>query len=97
MSISCRFLILPYEAGVSGAVSSDLHDQHVSSGHSRDHYRAAILRSTFLFVSLDDVIDPFSCSHTQQPVLRLYAVPANAFTAEEEDEEAPFDGEDGEA
>ena len=35
--------------------------------------------------------------HTQQPVLRLYAVPANAFTAEEEDEEAPFDGEDGEA
>ena len=32
-----------------------------------------------------------------QPVLRLYAVPANAFTAEEDDDEAPFDGDDGEA
>ncbi|KAI0774543.1 eukaryotic translation initiation factor 3 subunit 7 [Fomes fomentarius] len=31
-----------------------------------------------------------------KPVLRLYAVPANAFTAEEEDEEAAFDGDDGE-
>ncbi|KAL7282616.1 hypothetical protein ACG7TL_004088 [Trametes sanguinea] len=31
-----------------------------------------------------------------KPVLRLYAVPANAFTAEEEDEEA-FEGEDVEA
>ncbi|TFK94252.1 translation initiation factor eIF-3 subunit D [Polyporus arcularius HHB13444] len=29
-----------------------------------------------------------------KPVLRLYAVPANAFTGEDEDEDAPFDGED---
>ncbi|KAH9899578.1 translation initiation factor eIF-3 subunit D [Cubamyces lactineus] len=32
-----------------------------------------------------------------KPVLRLYAVPANAFTAEEEDEEAGFEGDDAEA
>ena len=36
-------------------------------------------------------------SPTQQPVLRLYAVPANAFTGEEEDEDAAFDGDDGDA
>lgn len=30
-----------------------------------------------------------------QPVLRLYAVPANAFTAEEEEDEGAFDGDDG--
>ena len=53
----------------------------------------ALLSSSYLWMML---LTPFLV-HTQQPVLRLYAVPANAFTAEEEDEEAPFDGEDGEA
>ncbi|KAI1796116.1 translation initiation factor eIF-3 subunit D [Ganoderma leucocontextum] len=32
-----------------------------------------------------------------KPVLRLYAVPANAFTAEEEEDEGAFDGEEGDA
>lgn len=33
----------------------------------------------------------------KQPVIRLYAVPLTAFTAEEEDDEGAFDGEEPES
>ena len=64
-------------------------------GHSRDHTHAASLSSFCLRRSIGRRL--LTTMRLLQPVLRLYAVPANAFAAEEEDEEAGFEGDDAEA